>query len=391
MVAWAGGHHVIVAVVFTDIRNSTAMTAGLVAIGASLFSGAWILAGQGLLFVSTLGLTTRFEQRRLSEFLPFVLIPVLLFWILPFVSSRFRNDRLSWLSSAAAPIAHYPVLYVLAKPDWGTDRLGAAAVLFGLAAFAALRRSLSLLEQDAEERRFAAALFGAVTLVFITAAIPILLDKEWITVAWALEAAGLAWLSTKNGEKGLVQGSAILAGAAFVRLIGNTAVWEYHARGRTPVFNWYLYTFGIPAAAYLFAAVWAGRNGFARTFKYAELLRAAAGVLLFVLVNVEIADFYSTGKTLTFQLSGGGLAQDMTYSLAWGLFALLLLGLGINRRSKMTRAAALAVFFLTIGKVFLHDLWNLGALYRVGSLVGLAIALLAVSFLTQRFVFSKEP
>lgn len=188
-----------------------------------------------------------------------------------------------------------------------------------------------------------------------------------------------------------MQGSAILAGAAFVRLIGNTAVWEYHARGRTPVFNWYLYTFGIPAAAYLFAAVWAGRNGFARTFKYAELLRAAAGVLLFVLVNVEIADFYSTGKTLTFQLSGGGLAQDMTYSLAWGLFALLLLGLGINRRSKMTRAAALAVFFLTIGKVFLHDLWNLGALYRVGSLVGLAIALLAVSFLTQRFVFSKEP
>jgi uncharacterized membrane protein len=67
-----------------------------------------------------------------------------------------------------------------------------------------------------------------------------------------------------------------------------------------------------------------------------------------------------------------------------------LLALGIGRKSKMARAAALAVLLLTIGKVFLHDLWDLGALYRVGSIVGLAVALLAVSFLTQRYVFPKE-
>jgi len=54
------------------------------------------------------------------------------------------------------------------------------------------------------------------------------------------------------------------------------------------------------------------------------------------------------------------------------------------------RAAALVVLLMTMGKVFLHDLWDLGALYRVGSIVGLAIALLAVSFLTQRFVLSRE-
>jgi uncharacterized membrane protein len=80
----------------------------------------------------------------------------------------------------------------------------------------------------------------------------------------------------------------------------------------------------------------------------------------------------------------------MTYSLSWGVFALALLALGIARRAKPARAAALGVLILTIGKVFLHDLWNLGALYRVGSIVGLAVALLAVSFLTQRYVFSKE-
>ena len=49
-----------------------------------------------------------------------------------------------------------------------------------------------------------------------------------------------------------------------------------------------------------------------------------------------------------------------------------------------------AVLVLTVGKVFLHDLWELGSLYRVGSIVGLAVALLGVSFLTQRFVLPKE-
>jgi uncharacterized membrane protein len=156
------------------------------------------------------------------------------------------------------------------------------------------------------------------------------------------------------------------------------------------VFNWYLYTFGIPALAFLAAARWVRDEPSALELRMPEGLRIFAGIVLFVLLNVEIADFYSTGSTLDFRLSGGGLAQDMTYSLAWGLFALALLFIGIARASKPARAAALVVLLLTIGKVFLHDLWDLGALYRVGSIVGLAVALLAVSFLTQRFVFPKE-
>ncbi len=367
-----------------------AHAAGLLAIGTSLGSGAWVLSSQALLFFSLLSLTGRFAQPRLSEFLPFLGIPILLFWILPFLSPRLRRDRHSWLSSAAAPVVHYPVVYVLAKPAWGAGPLGAIAVLFGVAALLALRRAAALPWQKSEDRQFVVALFGAVTLLFVTAAIPILLDREWITVAWALEAAGLAWLSTRVEQNGMVQASALLAGGAFLRLIANPAVWSYYPRSGTPVFNWYLYTFGIPAAAFLLTARWVEGQGVARSFRYADLLRVAAGILLFVLLNVEIADFYSTGTALTLQFAGGGLAQDMTYSLAWGSFALVLFSLGVLRRSKATRAAALVVFLLTIGKVFLHDLWNLGSLYRVGSIVGLAVALLAVSFLTQRFVFSKE-
>ena len=44
---------------------------------------------------------------------------------------------------------------------------------------------------------------------------------------------------------------------------------------------------------------------------------------------------------------------------------------------------------LTIGKVFLYDLGQLTDLYRVASFVGLALSLLLVSLLYQKFVFRK--
>src|SRR5262245_19371868 len=160
--------------------------AGLLAIGASLLAGGWILASQALLYVSLLCLAGRFQTSRLYEFLPLVFAPTILYWVLPFTGERFRADRLAWFSSALAPVMHYPILYWMAKPVWTAGPLGAAAVAFGAASLIALRRASAIVE-DESERRYATALFGAVTLAFVTAAIPILLDKEWITVAWALE------------------------------------------------------------------------------------------------------------------------------------------------------------------------------------------------------------
>jgi len=54
------------------------------------------------------------------------------------------------------------------------------------------------------------------------------------------------------------------------------------------------------------------------------------------------------------------------------------------------RQVSLAFLLLTLVKVFLHDLGDLEGLYRVGSLFGLAISLLLVSLLYQRFVFPRR-
>ena len=44
---------------------------------------------------------------------------------------------------------------------------------------------------------------------------------------------------------------------------------------------------------------------------------------------------------------------------------------------------------VTVAKVFLYDLGELEDLYRVASLLGLAVSLILVSFAYQRFVVSR--
>jgi uncharacterized membrane protein len=215
------------------------------------------------------------------------------------------------------------------------------------------------------------------------------LSKQWITVAWALESTALAWLYLRLVHKGLLAASALLAVSTLARLLVNPMLWEYHSRSGIIVLNWYLYTFGLPAICLFGAAYLLKGDATANRYRYPLSLWFAGGVVTFVLLNVEIADAYSTGQTIGFHM-GASLGEDMAYSLGWGVFGLATLVVGMHVRSTKVRLSAMAVLLLTIGKVFLHDLWHLGALYRVGSMMGLAMALLAVSFLTQRYILRGD-
>ena len=54
------------------------------------------------------------------------------------------------------------------------------------------------------------------------------------------------------------------------------------------------------------------------------------------------------------------------------------------------RWASLILLVITALKIFLKDLWFLGQLYRVASFVGLALVLIMVSFLYQRFLMNGK-
>jgi uncharacterized membrane protein len=167
-------------------------------------------------------------------------------------------------------------------------------------------------------------------------------------------------------------------------------VLAYHARGEVRIWNWYLYSYLISALA-LYMAAWLLAHTEDLpwpTFPRASSVIAAGGtLLLFLLLNIEIADWYSTGQAVTFNFSAE-ISQDLTYTLGWAIFAVSLLAVGVIQRGKATRLAALGLLVVTILKCFLHDLWRLSGLYKTMSFVGLAICLALVSIVLQKFVLA---
>ena len=236
------------------------------------------------------------------------------------------------------------------------------------------------------------AMVAGAVLAFVTVAIPLQLEKEWITIGWALLAAALAWLSLRIPHRGLIVWTAGLLVAVFVRLVLNPAVLEYHPRSSIPIFNWYLYTYLVAAAAFFVAArLLRGRDKLMEEIPGISTLANAGGaVLLFLLLNIEIADYYSVGPGLEFEFDPG-LAQNLTYTIGWGLFAFALLIAGITWSNKPGRIASILLLIVTVLKCFLYDLMSLEGLYRVGSFVGLAVCLTLVAVLLQKFVLKQSP
>jgi uncharacterized membrane protein len=252
---------------------------------------------------------------------------------------------------------------------------------------AVVLRGLLAIERRATPRL---AMVAAAALGLVTLAVPLQLEHQWITIAWALEGAALAWLHRGVRHRGLLWAAVALLAAVFVRLALNPAVFAYEPRGALRVWNWYLYTYATCAAAFVCAARWlAGTTGDSSPARHAPVgLYAGGGILLFLLLNIEIADFFATGPAIVFRF-GAGLAQDFTYTVAWLVFGLGLLAVGIMGRSWATRIAALALITVTVVKGFLYDLSSLGGLYRVGSFAGLAISLALVSIALQKFVLAR--
>ena len=243
------------------------------------------------------------------------------------------------------------------------------------------------LEPSAERFLTRLALVAATALAFVTVAIPLQLDKQWITIGWALEGAALVWLFRRIPHRGLLAWAAALLIAAFVRLTVNPAVLAYHAPSERAILNWYLYTYLVCALAFFAAAYFAPRE----YAKASAVSRGAGALLLFLLLNIEIADFYSTGPVLTFNFLSSSLAQDLTYTIGWAVFAIAMLVAGIAFHTRAARVAAIGLLVVTILKCFLHDLARLGGLYRIASFLGLALALVMVSVLLQKFVLSRRP
>lgn len=317
-----------------------------------------------------------------------------LFMVYPHLYRQKLQDHVApWVAGAVAWADTFLLVYDVVKRTWPNDVMGLLPLAFALPAGVSLYAVLKLHRPENPARLSQLAWFGGLTLLFITLIFPIQFERQWITLGWAFEGAALCWLFRRVPHPGLRGTGTALLLLAFIRLALNPAVLTYQVRSDTMLLNWQLYAYSLAAASFFLAAWWLNPP---RHLMADINLRALFGtlgtILLFLLVNIEIADAFTTpGAPYIVWEFSGNFARDMTYSIAWALFALALLIAGFAMRNAPVRYAGIGLLAITLLKLFFHDLARIESIYRIGALIAVALIALAASFLYQRFLnMNKE-
>jgi uncharacterized membrane protein len=212
-------------------------------------------------------------------------------------SSRALVPMLWAASGVILPLAMLVALYYrVAALDRSLPFAGLAlllAALYGVATEALVRR------EQRPGLTEAGAMFATATLAALALALTFALEKGWLTIALALMVPGTAWVAGERPLPWLRSLAAILVGVVVARIAHEPRIAGDNV-GTTPIFNWLLYGYGIPAAGFWLGG-WLLR-------KRADDLPAHvvdAGAILFtVLLAVMEIRHYVTGGNIYAPMRG---------------------------------------------------------------------------------------
>ncbi len=306
---------------------------------------------------------------------------------------RRRGGWEDLLVVAINPFLFFAAAYRLLDEDFH-QWMGALAVLVALVCTAAAV-VVARWREDDPLQRFA---WVAVGLAFLAIAVPLQVGTmqvgvAWVAPCWAVEGLALWWFGLRVGSRPARVFGVILLVAAVVRLLTAEGLYAHHGPF-IPVFNAYTLPGALTAAAVLGAAFAARR--FAAGLEEGDVVvRYAAGLvgaaLVWLLLSREVYDFCtlvlvpaSPFGPAQWPPPGERLAQT-ALSAAWTAYAALLLWIGFRLDHALTRWAALAVFAVTVAKVFLYDLSGLDGLFRILAFLILSVVLAAAAWGYQKF------
>ncbi|MEQ9641286.1 MAG: DUF2339 domain-containing protein [Alphaproteobacteria bacterium] len=194
-----------------------------------------------------------------------------------------------WAGSAvAAPVAILLALY------W---RVGDHTHSYSFAALALIGGALYALASDRLQRRphrpglaAGVAIFAVGGVAGLALALTFALEKGWLTVGLALMVPGIAWIAEKRPVPALRWLAAVMVAVLAARTAWQPTVAD--DLGTTPILNWLLWGYGVPAAAFW----WSGW----RLRKRADDIPARmveSGAILFTVLTVfvEIRHYIHAG------------------------------------------------------------------------------------------------
>ncbi|MFC1874856.1 DUF2339 domain-containing protein, partial [Chloroflexota bacterium] len=126
-------------------------------------------------------------------------------------------------------------------------------------------------------------------------------------------------------------------------------------------------------------------------WSYYPAFLVAANFLTIWLLSAEIINYFDSRLVA---LAGDGTgaegsalqnAKNLSLTGLWAFYAVIVLVIGIVKRSRFVRVAGLALLAVPIIKVFVYDVFALEQVYRIIAFVGLGVLLLVSGYLYQRY------
>jgi uncharacterized membrane protein len=217
--------------------------------------------------------------------------------------------------------------------------------------------------------------FGAVAFTLLMIAIGLQFNGAAVTIGWAAEGAIVIALGLREHRDWMRAGGAGL----FFIAIGRTA--DLLA-GAPPIDQVPLINARTACALFVIALCYAlawlhhlREDSTERSVHVAAGL-VAAQLVTVMLITSEIDAYWSA--------RADALTRELAKSVAWAVFATLLIVIGLRRNYAPIRYFAILLFALTIAKVSFVDMAHLERVYRILSIIGLGITLLVTSYLYQR-------
>ncbi len=188
-------------------------------------------------------------------------------------------------------------------------------------------------DRDADPARAArpappprARIFATGAVATLALAFTMAMEKGWLTIGLALMVPGIAWVSDKRPLPALRTLTAVIVAVVLARIFWEPRIVGSNV-GTTPIFNWLLYGYGIPAAAF-----WLGGNLLRRRADDppARLADSAALMFTMLLVFLEIRHY----------MTGGNLYRNTAPLAEMGLHvcAALVMAIGLERLRERTKS-----------------------------------------------------
>lgn len=225
------------------------------------------------------------------------------------------------------------------------------------------------------DRRTATVLLAGTALTLLTLAVAIQFEGFRITVAWSLEAAGLAWLATRIDSRGLRIATLAVGGIALLRLLGIDAALHDPLREPRLLMNARFLTAAATALSLGAAAWWLKPRAWALPPWVGAHVALLAGLGLEVVAHA--ARTAAPGEVRS--------AQLVSLSVLMAVYGLALVAGGVWSRTRVNRVLGLGLLALVMLKLYFADVWAMARIHRVVAFIALGALLLGASFLYSRF------